>query len=53
MLKSKKTALWRGLEGVCSVMLTFSVMAGMVVDNFRTDIDKFVGTNSQVTVARL
>lgn len=36
---------------MCSVMLTFSVMAGMVVDNFRTDIDKFVGTNSQVTVA--
>lgn len=38
--------IWRGWTGVTASMLAFTLSAGMVIDGFRTDIDKFLGTQS-------
>ena len=37
---------WRGVTATCATVLALSVSAGVVVDSFRTDIDKFLGTQS-------
>ncbi len=41
---------WRGVTATCATVLALSVSAGVVVDSFRTDIDKFLGTKSSVIV---
>ena len=41
---------WRGVTATCATVLALSVSAGAVVDSFRTDIDKFLGTKSSVIV---
>ncbi len=55
MSKSKKTGrgalpLWRGLTTVCASVLALALAAAPLVNTFRTDIDKFLGTQSQVIV---
>ena len=47
---SRKRNLWRGLTTLTASLLTVSVAAGPVVDSYRTDIDKFLGTNSSAMV---
>ncbi|MDU5262780.1 MAG: beta-glucosidase-related glycosidase, partial [Clostridium celatum] len=41
-----KRRLWRGMSAITASLLTFSISVGSVVDRFRTDIDKFLGTKS-------
>ena len=47
---SRKRNLWRGLTTLTASLLTVSVVAGPVVDSYRTDIDKFLGTKSSAMV---
>ena len=47
---SRKRNLWRGLTTITASLLTVSVAAGPVVDSYRTDIDKFLGTKSSAMV---
>ena len=42
--------IWRGLTTLTASLLTVSVAAGPVVDSYRTDIDKFLGTKSSAMV---
>ena len=42
--------VWRGLTTACAVLLAFALMAQTLVSSFRTDIDKFLGTQSTVIV---
>jgi beta-glucosidase len=44
-LKSRRR-LWRGLTTTTATFLALSLSAATVVDGFRTDIDKFLGTQS-------
>ncbi len=44
--KKSKRRLWRGLTTTGTTLLTLSLSASMVIDTFRTDIDKFLGTQS-------
>ena len=48
MFSGKRFKLWHGLMGFFSVMLCFSFTAGTIVEAYRTDIDKFIGTSSYV-----
>lgn len=41
-----KSHIWRGAATLTASMLTLSLSAVMVIDGFRTDIDKFLGTQS-------
>lgn len=43
--KSKRR-IWRGATTATASLLTLSLSATLVVDGFRTDIDKFLGTQS-------
>ena len=47
---SRKRNLWRGMTTLTASLLTVSVAAGPVVDSYRTDIDKFLGTKSSAMV---
>ncbi len=40
--------VWRGLAALMACLLAFSLTAGPVIEKNRTDIDKFLGTQSQV-----
>ena len=51
MSKSTKSGrgaqpVWRGLTTVCAVILAAALSAQPLVNTFRTDIDKFLGTQS-------
>ena len=46
----KRTGLWRGLTAVGAMLLTIAIMAGMIMETYRTSLDAFVGTRSQKTV---
>lgn len=41
-----KSHIWRGVTTLTASLLTLSLSATMVIDGFRTDIDKFLGTQS-------
>ena len=41
-----KSNVWRGLSAMMATLLTTSLVAGTVVSDHRTDIDKFLGTTS-------
>ncbi|MCP1103223.1 beta-glucosidase [Aequitasia blattaphilus] len=43
---SKKRQVWRGITTVTASLLALTLTAGAVVDGFRTDIDKNLGTQS-------
>ena len=47
---SRKRNIWRGLTTLTASLLTVSVAVGPVVDSYRTDIDKFLGTKSSAMV---
>lgn len=42
--------IWRGMTTLTASLLTVSVATGPVVDSYRTDIDKFLGTKSSAMV---
>ena len=42
----KRQRLWRGLTSVTASLLIFALTAMPIVERFRTDIDKFLGTSS-------
>jgi Glycosyl hydrolase family 3 C terminal domain. len=46
----KRRNLWRGLTTCTASLLTISLAAGPLVDSYRTDIDKFLGTKSSAMV---
>lgn len=43
---SRSRRVWRGATTLTASMLALAICAGTVVDGFRTDIDKFLGTKS-------
>ncbi len=43
---NKKSIVWRGFTTLTASVLAVSVAAVPIVDSFRTDIDKFLGTSS-------
>lgn len=45
-----KTNFWRGIALVCALLLSVSVMAGIILEDYRTSVDAFVGTRSQEMV---
>ena len=48
-MKSNKRAsqrLWRGLTSLCACVTAFALVGTNIVNGFRTDIDKFLGTSS-------
>lgn len=46
----KRTNLWRGLTIVFSLLLAVSLMAGSIMESYRTAVDAFFGTRSQKIV---
>lgn len=46
----KKTNVWRGVSMVSASLLTVSLLAGNILETYRTSVDAFVGTRSQKTV---
>ena len=44
--KKSGRRVWRGVTTATASLLALSVCASTVVDGFRTDIDKFLGTKS-------
>lgn len=46
----KKTSVWRGVSMVSALLLTVSLLAGNILETYRTSVDAFVGTRSQKTV---
>ena len=46
----KRTNLWRGLTIVFSLLLAVSLMAGSILETYRTSVDAFFGTRSQKIV---
>ena len=55
MNESKKSGrgaqrLWRGLTTVTASVLALALSAQPLVNTFRTDIDKFLGTQSSMIV---
>ena len=46
----KKPKVWRGLTAVCALFLVFSMMAAYIFELYRTSVDAFFGTRSQVMV---
>ena len=48
--KKSGRGLWRGLTALLASLLALSVALSGVVNSFRTDIDKFLGTHSQKVV---
>lgn len=44
--KKSKRGIWRGLTTASTSFLALAVSASMIIDSFRTDIDKFLGTQS-------
>lgn len=47
-MKEKKTKrrVWRGAATTGTSLLALTMSASMIIDTFRTDIDKFLGTQS-------
>ena len=46
MARRRTQRLWRGLTAVMVSLLVLSITAAPIVERFRTDIDKFLGTSS-------
>lgn len=45
----KKTNVWRGLSMMFASLLTVSMLAGNILETYRTSVDAFFGTRSQIT----
>ena len=48
--RKRKTNVWRGFTTLTASILALSITAMPIVDGFRTDIDKFIGTSSSKIV---
>ena len=46
----KRSNVWRGVGTTSALFLTISLLAGNILETYRTSVDAFVGTRSQVTV---
>ena len=46
----KRTNLWRGLTAIGALLLAVAIMAGSIMETYRTSLDAFAGTRSQRTV---
>ena len=46
MAMRRRQRLWRGLTSILVSLLVLSITAAPIVERFRTDIDKFLGTSS-------
>lgn len=46
----KRTGLWRGITALGALLLAVAIMAGTIMETYRTSLDAFVGTRSQKTV---
>ena len=46
----RKTNMWRGISMTSALFLTVSLLAGNILETYRTSVDAFVGTRSQITV---
>ena len=46
----RKVNLWRGMALVMALLLALSLAAGSVLELYRTSVDAFFGTRSQITV---
>lgn len=44
----EKIRLWRGLVLVFAVLLSIAIAAAIVLESFRSQIDNFLGTRSEV-----
>lgn len=42
----KKTNVWRGVSMASASLLTVSLLAGNILETYRTSVDAFVGTRS-------
>lgn len=49
--QSRKRRLWRGLTSVTASLFALVLAASTIIDSFRTDIDKFLGTKSTELVS--
>jgi beta-glucosidase len=49
-MSKNRSVLWRGLSTLTASLLAISVAAGPIVESYRTDIDKFLGTKSSEMV---
>lgn len=45
----KRSSVWRGLTLVFSLLLAVSLMAGSILETYRTSVDAFFNTRSQLT----
>ena len=45
----KRSSVWRGLTLVFSLLLAISLMAGSILETYRTSVDAFFNTRSQLT----
>lgn len=45
-----RTNLWRGITAIGALLLAIAVMAGTIMETYRTSLDAAVGTRSQRTV---
>lgn len=46
----RRTNIWRGLTTVGTLLLSIAIIAGLVLEMYRTSADAFFGTRSQQTV---
>ena len=49
----KRSSVWRGLTLVFSLLLAISLMAGSILETYRTSVDAFFNTRSQLTVTEV
>ena len=45
-----RTNLWRGLTAIGALLLAIALMAGSIMETYRTSLDAAAGTRSQRTV---
>lgn len=43
----KRSSVWRGLTLVFSLLLAISLMAGSILETYRTSVDAFFNTRSR------
>ena len=46
----RKVNVWRGTSLIMALLLAVSLAAGSVLEMYRTSVDAFFGTRSQITV---
>lgn len=49
-MSNRRSNIWRGMSTCMASLMAVTVTAGPLVDSYRTDIDKFLGTKSSAMV---